>query len=190
MKRYRRLLRIFMTISSITLLTIGLWWWRWQAPYRTLKTFLYALEKGDINTLYNLAPPKERELKIITPELIRYTCQNLLHPLLFAKYRLVSIERTSPEGMRSEIFIRNVAVRFYLYYRDDQGNEIKPPLVVYVTRPPGERRWYVPFSYYVFTTAHSLIGFDETQGDAWMYRAGYRFVYLHNGGIIRLKPPR
>lgn len=73
MKRYRRLLRIFMTISSITLLTIGLWWWRWQAPYRTLKTFLYALEKGDINTLYNLAPPKERELKIITPELIRYT---------------------------------------------------------------------------------------------------------------------
>jgi hypothetical protein len=181
-----RFVKFTLIILSIALVIIGVWWWQWQAPYRTLMTFLSALEKGDINTLYALSPPKERELKIINLELIRYTYKKLLRPLLLDRYRLIDIKRTSPGSMKPELWIRNVAVRFYLRYQDSQGNEIKPPLVVYVTRPPGERRWYVPFSYCVFTTAHSLIGFDETQGDAWMYRAGYRFVYFHDGGILPL----
>ena len=177
-------------IVILLLLSVLVWWWQWQAPYRTLKSFLSALEQGDVNALYNLAPPKERELKIVTPELVRYTYQKLLRPLLLERYRLVRIQRASQYSPKPEIWIRDVAVVFYLYYRDDQGDEIKPPLVVFVSRPPGERRWFVPFSYYTYTTAHSLIGFNETQGDAWMYGAGYRFVYLHNGGIIPLKPPR
>ena len=175
---------------GVGLLVVLVWWWQWQAPYRTLKTFLVALERSDINTLYNLSPPKEREHKIITPELVQYTVQHLLRPFLLDRYQLVGIRRSSPRGGKPEIWIRDTAVLFILYYRDEKGNEISPPLVAFVSRPPEERKWYVPFSYFVYTTAHSLIGFDETQGDAWMYKAGYRFVYLHNGGIIPLKPPR
>jgi hypothetical protein len=186
----RKHIRVILWVAGLFLLSVLAWWWQWQAPYRTLKSFLSALERGDVNALYNLAPPKERELKIVTPELIHHTYQRLLRPMLLERYQLVRIQRASQENPKPELWIRDVAVVFYLYYRDDKGNEIKPPLVVFVSRPPGERKWYVPFSYYVYTTAHSLIGFDETQGDAWMYRAGYRFVYLHNGGIIRLKPPQ
>ncbi len=173
-------IRVTLYVASVILVIVLIWWWQWYAPYRTLKVFLSALERGDVNTLYSLSPPKERQLKIITPDLIRTTYQTLLRPRLLERYQLVRIKRGSPE---------DAAVVFYLYYQDEQGNEIKPPLVVFIIRPPGERRWYIPFSYYVFTTAHSLIGFDETEGDAWMYRIGYRFVYLHNGGIIPLKPP-
>jgi len=180
----------FLFVSGMVLLVIGVWWWQWQAPYRTLMTFLVALEKGDIETLYALTPQAEREYKIVTPDLIRKTYQYLLRPQLIERYQLVRIERTSPKGPKPEIWIRSVAVRFYLYYQDAKGNKIEPPLVVYVTRPPEDRRWRIPFSYYVYTTAHSLIGFDETQGDAWMYRAGYRFVYFHDGGVMPLKPPR
>lgn len=181
--------KVVLLILGFGLLTVLAWWWQWQAPYRTLISFLEALERGDIDTLYSLAPPKERKLKIVTPELISYTYQQLLRPLLLEQYQLIDIRRASLSGSRPEIWIRDVAVVFYLYYRNkSDGKEINPPLVVFVSRPLGEKKWYIPFSYYVFTTAHSLIGFDETQGDAWMCRAGYRFVYLHNGGIVPLKP--
>jgi len=175
----RKWLRGLLWAAVLGLLIGLIWWWQWRAPYRTLMAFLNALEKGDIETLYNLTPPKERRLKIITPELIQQTYHYLLKPLLLNHYKLVGIKRLSYNG----------AVKFILYYRDEKGNEINPPLIVFVSRPPNERQWYIPFSYFVFTTAHSLIGFDETEGDAWMYRTGYRFVYLHNGGIIPLKTP-
>lgn len=185
-----QLKRIVMVGTGFGLLVVLVWWWQWQAPYRTLKTFLVALERSDVNTIYNLAPPKERKLEIITPDLIQYTVQHLLRPLLLDRYQLVGIRRSSTRSGRPEIWIRDTAVLFVLHHRDREGNEISPPLVVFVSRPLGEKKWYVPFSYFVYTTAHSLIGFDETQGDAWMYRVGYRFVYLHNGGVMPLKPPR
>lgn len=159
-------------------------------PYHTLMIFLNALERGEVETLYALAPLRERQYKVITLELIRKTYKQFLHPYLITRYHLVRIKRTSPISMQPELWIRSRSVRFYLYYRDDKGNTIEPPLVVYVTRTPDERGWRIPISYFVYTTAHSLIGFDVTQGDAWMYRVGYRFVYFHDGGVMPLKPPR
>lgn len=181
--------KIVFAAGCVALIITGIWWWRWQSPYKTLLTFLRALERGDLETIYNLAPSKERNYRIITPELIQKT-YNLLLRQLVSNYRLVRIQRTSLHSLKPEFWIYSRAVRFYLYYCDDKGNFINPPLVVYVTYPPDDRCWRIPFSYFVFTTAHSLIGFDETQGDAWMYRVGYRFVYLHNGGVMPLKPPR
>lgn len=188
--RYKRAVKCVLITVSIALTIVGIWWWQWQAPYWVLLTFLRSLERGDTVTLYNLTPSAERRYHIITPELIQKTYQLFLRPQLIERYRLVRIKRTQPQSLKPEIWIRSRAVRFYLYYCDDKGNFINPPLVVYVTRPLDDKGWRIPFSYFVFTTAHSLIGFDETQGDAWMYRVGYRFVYFHDGGVMPLKPPR
>jgi len=110
----RKRIRVIFWITGLFLLSVLAWWWQWQAPYRTLKSFLSALERGDVNTLYNLAPPKEQELKIVTPALIRHTYQKLLRPLLLERYRLVRIQRASQENPKPELWIRDVAVVFYL----------------------------------------------------------------------------
>ncbi len=176
-------------LSVVAVMVIGVWWRQWSAPYRTLMTFLAALEKGDLDTVYALTPSQERAKGIITPELVRRTYEHLLRPRWLERYRLVRIERTSPKGdMPPEIWVRSVAVRFVLHYRDAQGNALEPPLIVYASRPPQDKGWRIPFSYFVFIAAHRLIGFEPSEGDAWMYRMGYRFIYLHDGFVEPLEP--
>ncbi len=189
MQRRQRWKTSFIALSVVVVMVIGVWWWQWQAPYRTLMTFLAALEKGDLDTVYALTPSQERTKGIITPELVRRTYDHLLRPQWLERYRLVRVERTSPHGdMPPEIWVRSVAVRFVLHYRDAQGNALEPPLIVYVSRPPQDKGWRIPFSYFVFIAAHRLIGFESHQGDAWMYRMGYRFIYLHDGFVEPLEP--
>jgi len=188
LKRRRRK-AFFAALSVVMVMAIWVWWRQWSAPYRALMTFLNALERGDLDTVYALTPSQERAKGIITPELVRRTYEHLLRPRWLERYRLVQVERPSPKNDGPpEIWVRSVAVQFVLHYRDAQGNTINPPLIVYVSRTPQDREWRIPFSYFVFLTAHRLIGFESHQGDTWMYRMGYRFIYLHNGFVEPLEP--
>lgn len=58
-------------LITCLLLVILSWWWVKQAPYRVAKKFLIALQSGDIQTLYELSDPYERNLIKLKPENFR-----------------------------------------------------------------------------------------------------------------------
>lgn len=79
-------------LVSIALL-VRVWWWQWQAPYRTLTIFLDALQRGDIDTLYALTPEHER--RYISSELIARAYKQVIKPHLLSGKTLDRIHRTS-----------------------------------------------------------------------------------------------
>lgn len=81
-KRYRNL-----TVVAALLAAVGIWWWYKQAPYRVASVFLGALQRGDIERLYKLSDPIERELLKLTPENFQVAYNTILSPF-FQKWRL------------------------------------------------------------------------------------------------------
>jgi len=97
-------------ICFVLFAVIGFWWWQWQAPYRTLRNFLKALQHGDIETLYGLSLDKEKELGL-TKEVIARIYRQCLKPV-FNHHHLIKIERQD-----RHILIRKASVSFYFGLR-------------------------------------------------------------------------
>ncbi len=166
----RTLVRRLLLLCPLCLIVVGVWW-VWQAPYRTLTTFLEALYAGDCKTIYNLTPNYERRYGIVTLELIERTYSQFLKPYLltdFPRHRLIQIQHDS-DRPRSLIF--------YLRF---SGQERL--LLVYLCNPPGRERWKVPFSYFVWLNA-------KLYGDAntIMRQLGYERVATPEGSAFSLK---
>jgi hypothetical protein len=156
----------------VTAIVVGVWWWRWQAPYRTLTTFIDVLYNGNIKALYDLMPYHERH--IVTEDMVEITYFRFLKPLLsdhFPKSRLIHIEHFSE---RPRIVI------FYLWFREQDK-----PLVIYLCYPPDRQGWKVPFSYFIWLNAKGLYG--DLNADQIMYRLGYQRVATPEGDTFALR---
>jgi hypothetical protein len=163
---------VILTTLAVIATVVGVWWWQWQAPYRTLTTFVDALYKGNTKTLYDLTPYHERH--IVTEETVETTYLRFLKPLLndhFPKSRLIRIGRFSD---------RPRTVIFYLWFREQDK-----PLVIYLCYPPDRQGWRVPFSYFVWLNAKGLYG--DLNADYIMYRLGYRQVATPEGDTFALR---
>ncbi len=176
-------------IVAVALIAVGVWWWQWQAPYRTLTAFLDALQKGDVSSLYDLTPTYER--RFVTPELIAHAYKRVIRPYLLEGKEIDRIWRTSLRRMfLPELWLGRVrAVRFYIWFRDQQGR--KQMTAVIVQRPPFEERWRVPFSTFLINT---LVGIHVLQGGSpnkafdrafeIAHRLGFKFVASPEGGTV------
>ena len=164
-----------LSVIGITVILVGVWWWIWQAPYRTLTIFVNALYTGDVKTIYELTPAHEREQAGVDKELIARTYRQFLNPLLHQRYlreRLIHIQRESSRNTRPR------EVLFYLWFQDE-----KYPLVVYLCRPPDRQGWKVPFSYFVWLTAKGLYG----NPNPVMRQLGYEKVATTDGSVFWLQ---
>lgn len=186
--------RAILIITGVFILAIGVWWWHWQAPYRTLIAFLYALENGDVKAMYELTPKYER--RFVKPELIQFTYRNFIKPQFLTGRRLVRIQRTSlRRPFLPELILTRVrVVRFYLWFRGKDNKEILTAVIV--QRPPNERRWKVPFSTFVFNTCLGLLLVDSQQKsdvnlkkvDRSMASLGFKWVATPTGSITWIVP--
>jgi len=175
-------------IVTVVLAAVGVWWWQWQAPYRTLTAFLVALQRGDVSSLYALTPNYER--RFVTPELVARAYTQVIKPQLLEGKKIDRIWRTSLRKFFPELWLGRVrSVRFYLWVRDQQGRRQLTAIIV--QRPPIEERWRVPFSTFVVNT---LVGMYVAQGGAadkafdWafetMRRLGFQFVASPEGSTV------
>lgn len=171
----KRRFSLFLFVIGIPAIAVGVWWWHWQAPYRTLTAFLNALYAGNTQTLYQLTPNHERERAGVNLELVERTYRQFLKPLLDQRYqreKLVRIQRESSKNTRPR------EVLFYLWFQDEQY-----PLVIYLCLPPDRQGWKVPFSYFVWLTAKGLYG----NPTPLMRRLGYEKVATTDGGAFWLQ---
>ncbi len=167
----KRLWTLVVTAAVAT--AVGVWWWQWSAPYRTLTAFMDALYAGNITTLHALTPTHEQKLAGVTPQLVEKTYRQFLKPLLeqrFPHERLMRIQRQN-SGHRREVL-------FYLWFQGEQH-----PLVVYLCRPPDRQGWRVPFSYFVWLTAKGEYG----RATPIMRQLGYEKVATTDGGVFLLQ---
>jgi hypothetical protein len=175
-------------IVTVVLAAVGVWWWQWQAPYRTLTAFLVALQRGDVSSLYALTPNYER--RFVTPELVARAYTQVIKPQLLEGKKIDRIWRTSLRKFFPELWLGRVrSVRFYLWVRDQQGRRQLTAIIV--QRPPVEERWRVPFSTFVVNT---LVGMYVAQGRAadkafdlafeTMRRLGFQFVASPEGSTV------
>ncbi|MDW8029440.1 MAG: hypothetical protein RMK94_13715 [Armatimonadota bacterium] len=168
-KTIARRLAFFCPLCLVAI--VGVWWWIWQAPYRTLTIFINALYTEDIKTIYNLIPEHERRYKVVTPELIKSTYSQFLKPFLlkdFPRYHLIQIQKDS-DRPRSLIF--------YLRFKNQERL-----LLIYLSNPPGRQGWKVPFSYFVWLNA-KLYG----DADTIMRQIGYKHIATPEGGVFSIK---
>ncbi len=175
-------------IVTAVLAAVGVWWWQWQAPYRTLTAFLVALQRGDVSSLYALTPNYER--RFVTPELVARAYTQVIRPQLLEGKKIDRIWRTSLRKFFPELWLGRVrSVRFYLWVRDQRGKEQLTAIIV--QRPPIEEQWRVPFSTFLVNT---LVGMYVAQGvasDKAFDRAfeavrhlGFQFVASPEGSTI------
>jgi len=159
-------------VALCVAIAVGVWWWVWRAPYRTLTAFVEALYNGDIKTLYSFVPEHERQ--IVTVDLMRTTYLRFLRSLLdrhFPKPLLVRVERFSD---------RPREVIFYLRFQ-----ERDKPLVIYLCYPPDRQGWKVPFSYFIWLNVKGIYG--DTYANSIMKRLGYQRVATPDGGTFALR---
>jgi hypothetical protein len=149
--------------TSACMILIGIWWWQWQAPYRTLIVFLRALQEGDINTLYALSLDKERELGL-TKESVERIYHSCLKPALSHR-RIVKIERQD-----KRLLIREASISFLLWFEG-----LNRPIVVGVTRWPGTRKWRISFSAFAMSIARFLVLKDDLQRYKFFKNFGLKF---------------
>ncbi len=154
------------------------WWWHWQAPYRTLNSFLRALEMGDLDTLYSLTPVYERKYVGLDLKLIRHTYTNYLKPRFLDKHHLVRIQKFP---QLRHWWKHGREVPFFLWYQDDKGQQ--KVTAVSVVRPLGEEEWKVPFSYFVYCVTKTLYGADRALEIA--QQLGYSVIADPQGGVIQ-----
>ncbi len=160
--------RLKISILTIVILSaVGLWWWRWQAPYRTLIVFMDALYVGDIQKIYELMPAHEKEKASVGIELVEQAYRQFLKPLLEQRYRREKLIRIQRE---KAAFTRPREVLFYLWF---QGECL----------PPDRQGWRVPFSYFVWLTAKGIYG----DPNPIMRQLGYKKVATTDGGFFWLQ---
>jgi hypothetical protein len=176
--------RKHLVITSLIVISVVLvgWWYYWQAPYRTLRKFLHALEVGDVETLYALIPPHERKHANITPELMEKTYKHFLKPLL-SEYRLVRIRRTSPRSLIPELIIRDIEVPFWLWFKNSKGETLFT--MAQVMRYPGDKGWKIPFSLFVLKLA--IAAYGRGQAEETLLRLGYDLIADARGTVFSLR---
>jgi len=173
--RYRKPLGLVLVIVAII---VGVWWWRWSAPYRTLTVFINALYSGDVKTLYALTPEHER--RILNMELINRLYLQIIKPLLGDEFPQSSMTRVQRSSERPGIvnYLWPKLVIFYLWFKDHDK-----PFVVY-TYLYRQQGWKVPFTYFVWLNAKGLYG-DDT-ANFMMRRLGCLRVATPGGGTFVL----
>lgn len=158
---------------------VAIYWWHWQAPSRTLRLFLRALQVGDIQTLYNLTPKRyERQICGLTPDLIDKTYQRILKPLL-SEYRLVGIRRTSRSSLIPEIWLRSHEVPFWLWFRNSQGKTLFTTAHVVWYHDEG---WVVPWGIFVWKLL--IAAYGREQADILMVGLGYDLIHSSLPGDV------
>ncbi len=185
-KRVVKSLREHKCLVITSLIAMGIvivgWWYYWQAPYRTLKKFLHALEVGDIETLYALTPPHERKHANVTHELMEKTYRHFLKPLL-SEYRLVRIQRAPKWGPLPELIIKDIEVPFFLWFKNSEGKTLFT--MAQVIRYPGDRGWKIPFSLFVWKLA--IAAYGRGQGDETLVHLGYDLVAGARGDVFSVR---
>jgi len=180
LKRTR--LKIIFCCIVITIL-IGVWYWHWQAPYRTLISFLRALEQGDVDTIYALSSYKERNLGL-TKELVERSYYQFLKPILIKQYQLMRIRRISVTSLKPELWIRQYSVPFVLYFLSADSKRII--VLSPVVRYPGEYRWCIPFSYFVYRTANAIYN-DRLKSFELLHKLGFKVILNDLGDTRNVK---
>jgi len=184
----RRRIKALLIFTAV-LTAVGVWWWQWQAPYRTLTAFLDALQRGDVAALYALTPAYER--RFLTPTLIAHAYEQVIKPQLLNEKKIDRIWRTSLRGFFPDLWLGRVrSVRFYLWVQDQRSNK-KQLTAIIVQCPPIEERWRVPFSTFLVNT---LVGAYVAQGGSadkafdWAFetvrRLGFQFVASPEGSTV------
>ncbi|MDW8029433.1 MAG: hypothetical protein RMK94_13680 [Armatimonadota bacterium] len=178
-------------IGSVSLglfMVIGIWWWQWQSPYRTLITFLRALHKGDVDTIYALCPVHEMKTGL-TKDLVERTYRQFLKPVLLDKRELVRIQRISFHGPIPEIFIRQRIVPFLLWFKDKGTGEMKP-FYISVVHHPEEKKWKIAFGHFILRTAWIVTNNDNFKTFTLLSYLGYKIIWgdLGNFLIVSSKP--
>lgn len=161
--------KIAITIGVILTTVIGVWWWQWQAPYRTLKVFLKALQQNDIDTLYALSLDKERELGL-TKEVVERIYLKCLKPAL-TKHRLVRIERAD-----KGLLIREPSVDFWLWFEG-----LNRPIIVSPVRWPGSRKWRISFSSFSAGIIRFFIEEDDYRRFSLYKALGLKYIVSPRG---------
>lgn len=70
-KSYRRKARYIALITTIAIIIGVYFYWVRTAPYRVVKSFVRAVERQDVETIYRLTIPQEREELGVTSNAIR-----------------------------------------------------------------------------------------------------------------------
>ncbi len=156
---------------STCMIVIGIWWWQWQAPYRTLIGFLKALQKGDIDAIYALSLDKERELGL-TKEVVERIYRLCLKPAL-SHQRIVRIERQN-----RSLLIHEASIPFLLWFEG-----LNRPIVVGVVRWPGTRNWRISFSAFAMDIARFFVVRDDYQRYRLFKNMGLKF-WVSSLGIV------
>jgi len=125
-------------IGTTAVIVTGIWYWIWQAPYRTLTVFVDALYVGDTQKIYELMPAHEKGKASVGIELVERTYHQFLKPLLEQKYsreKIIHIQR------EKAAFTRPREALFYIWFQGE-----KHPLVIYLCLPSDRQGWRVLFS--------------------------------------------
>ena len=157
--------------TSTCMIVIGIWWWQWQAPYRTLISFLKALQKGNIDAIYALSLDKERELGL-TKEVVERIYRRCLKPALSHRH-IVRIERQN-----RSLLIREASIPFLLWFEG-----LNRPIVVGVTRWPGTRNWRISFSAFAMSITRAFVLRDDYQRYRLFRNMGLKFWVSPLGSI-------
>jgi len=162
-------------IGTTAVIVTGIWYWIWQAPYRTLTVFVDALYVGDTQKIYELMPAHEKGKASVGIELVERTYHQFLKPLLEQKYsreKIIHIQR------EKTAFTRPREALFYIWFQGE-----KHPLVIYLCLPSDRQGWRVPFSYFVWLTAKGIYG----DPNPVMRQLGYKKVATTDGGFFWLQ---
>ncbi len=152
-------------------IVIGIWWWKWQEPYRVLSAFLKALQQGDIDTVYTLSLDKEKELGL-TQDIVKSIYYQCLKPAL-THHRLIKIERQN-----KNLLICEASITFRLWFEG-----LNRPILVGVTQWPGTRKWRISFSSFTIGITRFFLVKDDYQCYRLFRNLGLKFRVSPQGPI-------
>jgi len=134
-------------LVAVFLVVIGLIWWWWckQAPYRVARAFLNALQEGNIEGLYALSDPMERNLLKLTPENFRSAYNLLLKPF-FEEWRWKELRQPAFEARLYRFTLPPDYFPIYVTYEAKDGRRLRRGFILRWT----EEGWRISLGRFVY----------------------------------------